>query len=82
MKLVLVALASSLVLAFAACGGSAKKADTGPASDDIPQEITCCVATSDAGDATHNVVPVEQCPEDNRNPVDACNIGPGDAEPN
>ena len=63
------------------CGGPAKKAPAGPAPDDVPQEVTCCIAVDDAGTATHSVVPVEQCPEDSRNPVDACDIGPGDAEP-
>ncbi len=79
MKLTLV-LAPLLTLA-AACGGPAKKAPAGPAPGDVPQEVTCCIAVDDAGTATHSVVPVEQCPEDHRNPVDACDIGPGDAEP-
>lgn len=79
MKLTLV-LASLLTLA-AACGGPAKKAPAGPAPDDVPQEVTCCIAVDDAGTTAHSVVPVEQCPEDHRNPVDACDIGPGDAEP-
>ncbi|MBK9034559.1 MAG: hypothetical protein IPL61_25380 [Myxococcales bacterium] len=47
----------------------------------MPREITCCVAVGDDGTPTHTVTPVEQCAEDNRNPVDACDIGPGDAEP-
>jgi hypothetical protein len=71
----------TVVLFSAACGGSAKKAPEGPAADDVPQEITCCVAVSDDGTPAHSVVPVDQCPEENRNPVDACNLGPGDAEP-
>lgn len=79
MKLVL-ALASVVALSVA-CGGPAKKAPAGPAPDDVPQEVTCCVAVDDAGTPTHTVVPLDQCPEDNRNPVDACSIGPGDAEP-
>lgn len=79
MKLVL-ALASVATLSLA-CGSSPKKAAEGPAPDDVPQEVTCCVAVDDAGTPMHNVVPVDQCPEENRNPVDACDIGPGDAEP-
>jgi hypothetical protein len=79
MKLVL-ALASAATLALA-CGGPAKKAPAGPAADDVPQEVTCCIAVDDGGTAAHQVVPLDQCPEGNRNPVNACDIGPGDAEP-
>lgn len=79
MKLALVF--ASLVSLSLGCGGPAKKAPAGPAPDDVPQEVTCCIAVDDAGTAAHSVIPVDQCPEDHRNPVDACDIGPGDAEP-
>ena len=68
----------SLVLA-AACGGNTKKTDPyAPRADDVPQVLTCCVATDAEGTPTYNTVPEAQCPEDNRHPVDACDIGPGD----
>ena len=73
------ALGLVLALALAACGGPAKKAPDGPAPDDVPQEVTCCIAIADDGTAAHSVVPLDQCPEGNRNPVDACDIGPGDS---
>jgi hypothetical protein len=76
----LVSLAFIAPLALA-CGGSAKKAPDGPLPTDVPREVTCCIAVDDAGNAAHSVVSVEECPEENRNPVDACDIGPGDAEP-
>ena len=74
------ALASfSLGLGFAACSGPAKKAPAGPAADDIPQEVTCCFDPTVEGDP-RETVPVDKCPEEKRNPVDSCNVGPGDAE--
>lgn len=73
-------LALALVSALAACSGPAKKPTAGPAADDVPQEITCCFDPTEEG-ADRQTVPVDQCPEDRRNPVDACNIGPGEAEP-
>lgn len=63
-----------------ACGGSAKKPPAGPAASDVPQEVTCCMSTIDGVDQ-REVMPVERCPEDQRNTVDACDVGPGDAEP-
>ncbi len=74
-------LLAALALAVIACGGPPKKLDDGPRPDDVPQEVTCCIAVDSDGNPSHEIVPVEQCPEENRNPVDACDIGPGDAEP-
>jgi hypothetical protein len=74
-------LAVTIPLTLAACGSAPKKAADGPLPTDIPQEVTCCIAVAGDGSASHDVVPVEQCPEANRNPVDACDIGPGDSEP-
>lgn len=68
----------ALVSVLAACSGPAKK-PAGPAADDVPQEITCCFDPAEEG-AERRSVPVDQCPEEQRNPVDACNVGPGDAE--
>lgn len=74
-------LAALAVAALAACGGAPKKVDDGPRPDDVPQEVTCCIAVDGDGNPTHEIVPVARCAEANRNPVDACDIGPGDAEP-
>ncbi len=75
------ALAFVLLVATAACGGSKKKAPEGPAADDVPQEVTCCVSTAEDGTDSREVVSVDKCPEEQRNSVDACDVGPGDAEP-
>ena len=75
-------IALAFVLAAAACGGSAKKPPEGPAPDDVPQEVTCCVMpAAEDGTQPREVVPVDRCPEEQRNPVDACNVGPGENEP-
>lgn len=73
--------AFALLVALAACGGSKKKVPEGPAADDVPQEVTCCFVPSDDGMDHREVMPVEKCPEDQRNTVDACSVGPGEAEP-
>lgn len=77
MKLAILAFA---LAAATACGGAKKKAPEGPLPDDIPQEVTCCMQVEDGMDK-REVMPVERCPEELRNSVDACDIGPGDAEP-
>lgn len=75
-------LASTFSLALFACSGPAKKAPAGPAADDVPQEVTCCITPGGESEAEHReTVPAEKCPEENRNPVDACNVGPGENEP-
>jgi hypothetical protein len=74
-------IAFTLTLALAACGSGAKKAPEGPLADDVPQEVICCMWMSDDGTDERKVVPLAQCPEDKRDSVDACNVGPGDAEP-
>jgi uncharacterized protein YfaQ (DUF2300 family) len=72
-------LALASILALAACSGPAKKGPAGPAADDVPQEVTCCFDPETEG-AAREVKPVDRCPEEHRNPVDACNIGPGENE--
>jgi hypothetical protein len=71
-------LAAALSLALVACSAPAKK-PAGPADDDVPQEVTCCFDTTAEG-AERQMVPVDRCPEEQRNPVDACNVGPGENE--
>lgn len=73
------AAAATLALFAAACSGPAKKS-TKPPADDVPQEITCCFDAGTEGSG-RQTMPVESCPEEDRNPVDECDIGPGDAEP-
>jgi hypothetical protein len=72
-------LAAAIAVAIAACSGPAKKGPAGPAADDVPQEITCCFDPAEEG-AERETVPVDRCPEEKRNPVDACNVGPGENE--
>ena len=72
-------IASALSLGLFACSGAAKKTPAGPGADDVPQEVTCCFDPTAEG-AERQMVPVEKCPEEQRNPVDACNVGPGENE--
>lgn len=72
-------LAAATLTALVACGGPPRKNPANP-EDDVPQEITCCFDAETEG-AERQTMPTEQCPEEDRNPVDACNIGPGEAEP-
>ncbi|HUQ08581.1 MAG TPA: hypothetical protein VM261_39085 [Kofleriaceae bacterium] len=78
---ILLASALSLGLSFVVlgCSGPAKKAPAGPAADDVPQEVTCCFDPTAEG-AERQMVAVDKCPEEQRNPVDACNVGPGENE--
>lgn len=76
----LAVLAFVLAAAAAACGGSQKKAPEN-LTEDVPQEVTCCLATGDDGMDQREVKPVEKCAEESRAPVEDCNVGPGDAEP-
>ncbi len=75
-------LSVALALAFAlvaGCGGPSKKIDPyAPRPDDIPQALTCCVTTAADGAPVYNTVAEDKCAEENRNPVDTCDIGPGD----
>lgn len=77
----LASLVFALGVVLVACGGSKKKLPEGPAADDVPQEVTCCMAVSSEGIDERKVMPVDKCPEEQRSSVDACDIGPGDAEP-
>lgn len=70
-------LATSLGLA-AACRAPVKQDPYAPRPDDIPTALTCCVAVDAEGKATYSTMKEEQCPEENRNPVDTCDIGPGE----
>ena len=66
----------ALTLSLAACGGKAaptpaapvEPTPTEPAAAD-PELICCTVASS--GEMMSSMVPLEECPEDNRTP-DAC----------
>jgi hypothetical protein len=80
MRILLAALSFGLF----ACSGPAKKAPAGPAEDDVPQEVTCCFTdgSSEKDPEKREVVNSEKCPEEQRHPVDACNVGPGENEPN
>lgn len=72
------AFTSTLVLA-AACGPKGKQPDpNAPRPDDVPTVITCCVGTDAEGSPTYETMPEASCPEDQRNPVDTCDIGPGE----
>ena len=57
---------------LAGCGGKSKPA--APAEPTAPaQEMICC-SIADA-DAIHSsVVPLVDCPEDNRSPVEGCDV--------
>ena len=75
-------LASTLSLCLFACSGPAKKPPAAPPAEDVPQEVTCCITAGGEKDPEkREVVPAEKCPEEHRNPVDSCNVGPGDNEP-
>ena len=63
---------------FVACHSPKKIDPYAPRPDDIPQALTCCVATDAEGTTTYSTVPEAQCPEELRNSVDTCDIGPGD----
>lgn len=77
MRLVL-ALAS--VIALAACHPPKKQDPYAPRPDDVPQELTCCVtpAANPGDNPAYETVPKDRCPEEHQNPVDTCDIGPGD----
>lgn len=71
-----------LSLCLFACSGPAKKTPPGPAADDVPQEVTCCITPGGEKEPEkREVVSAERCPEEQRNPVDQCNTGPGENEP-
>lgn len=74
MRLRTLVVSLSFAFTVAACGGKAKPAapaepaSTEPAPAD--PELVCCTIAS-AGDLQSGMVPVEDCPEENRTP-DAC----------
>ncbi|MBZ0238084.1 MAG: hypothetical protein K8M05_37585 [Deltaproteobacteria bacterium] len=78
-----------ILLAFAfsvgllACSGPAKKGPEAPPAEDVPQEVTCCISpgVTETDPQEREVVPADKCPEEQRHPVDACNVGPGENEP-
>jgi len=74
-------IASLVAATLFACGGKAKKAPEGPSPDDVPTAVTCCITTAADQSEQRNVVPEGDCAEGNRNPVDECNVGPGEDEP-
>ena len=63
---------------FVACHGPKKVDPYAPRPDDIPQVLTCCVAVDAEGTPSSSTMPEADCPEGNRNSLDACDIGPGD----
>ena len=67
-----------LTAALAACHPPKKQDPYATRADDVPTQRTCCVAVDAAGTPTYALVVVEQCPEEHRNSVDTCDIGPGD----
>ena len=72
-------LAATLGLGAAACASKAKQPDpNAPRPDDVPTELTCCVGTDAEGAPTYETMPADKCPEAQRNPVDTCDIGPGE----
>jgi len=76
-------LASVLSVGLFACSGPAKKAPAGPGPDDVPQEVTCCITpgATETEPERREVVAMDRCPDEQRHPVDACNVGPGENEP-
>jgi hypothetical protein len=71
-----------LALAFAAaCSGPSRPAAESPAPAQVGTEVTCCITHAADGSATREIVPVERCADEQRNPVDACEAGPGGNEP-
>lgn len=68
-----------LLLGLAACGSKAKAPDPyAPRPDDVPQVLTCCVTPREGDTPLYETIPESRCPEEHRNPVDACDLGPGD----
>ncbi len=65
------ALSLAATLALAACGGKSTPAPAAPAepAPSDPELICCTIASAD--ETVSNMVPVEECPEENRTP-DAC----------
>lgn len=74
MRLRTLVVSLSFAFAVAACGGKAKPAAPAEPAPAEPAptdpELVCCTIAS-AGDLMSSMVPVEDCPEDNRTP-DAC----------
>lgn len=71
--------ALAAALAAAGCSKKTNQPDpNAPRPDDIPTEITCCVAVDAEGTPAYSTMPVAECPEENRNPVDTCDVGPGE----
>ena len=66
-------------LLVAACAKPKQQDPYAPRPDDIPTALTCCVAVDAAGNPTTPPVKEEECPEENRNPLDTWDLGPGEA---
>ncbi len=71
-------LAILLGLSLAACRAPVKKDPYAPRPDDVATVLTCCVVVDAAGNPTYSTVKEEQCPEENRNSLDTCDLGPGE----
>lgn len=72
MRKLLVLVSLSVSLTLAACGCKAKPAPAAPAPEPAAAdpELVCCTIAS-AGDLMSSMVPLADCPEENRTP-DAC----------
>jgi hypothetical protein len=74
MRLRTLVISLSFAFTVAACGGKAKPAAPAVPTPSEPAptdpELVCCTIAS-AGDLQSGMVPVEDCPEENRTP-DAC----------
>ncbi len=76
MRKIVTALSLAATLALAACGGKSTPAPAAPAeptpAEPAPSdpELICCTIAS-ADDTISSMVPLEECPEENRTP-DAC----------
>lgn len=71
--MIVTALSLTLTLTLAACGGKSTPAPATPAPEaetgGDPELICCTIASAD--EMMSSMVPVDDCPEDNRTP-DAC----------
>ena len=72
-------LAIILGLGLAACASPKKQDPYAPRPDDVATVLTCCVAVDAEGTPTYTTMKEEQCPEENRNSLDTCELGPGEA---
>lgn len=75
-SIVIVGVIACVMGLAAACGGSSKPAPAAPeapaaATPESAEEMTCCTIASAEG-LMSSVVPLADCPEENRGPVEGC----------